>query len=102
MQEMYQGVEKFKKDEMNKKNEINKEMQRIIQDIAKLKDYQAPPPTAPGSAGQTQSSNKFNSSLGGMDIITEVKASMTKLLENKIIDLEFNLNNRIVTALSNK
>jgi hypothetical protein len=33
-----------------------------------------------------------------MDIITEVKASMTKLLENKIIDLEFNLNNKIVTA----
>lgn len=32
-----------------------------------------------------------------MDIITEVKASMTKLLENKIIDLEFNLNNKIVT-----
>jgi len=31
-----------------------------------------------------------------MDIITEVKASMTKLLENKIIDLEFNLNNKIV------
>jgi len=33
-----------------------------------------------------------------MDIITEVKASMTKLLENKIIDLEFNLNNKIVTV----
>lgn len=35
-----------------------------------------------------------------MDIITEVKASMTKLLENKIIDLEFNLNNKIVTRIS--
>ncbi len=33
-----------------------------------------------------------------MDIITEVKASMTKLLENKIIDLEFNLNNKIVSV----
>lgn len=35
-----------------------------------------------------------------MDIITEVKASMTKLLETKIIDLEFNLNNKIVTFKS--
>jgi hypothetical protein len=34
-----------------------------------------------------------------MDIIGEVKATMTKFLENKIIDLEFNLNNKIVTAL---
>jgi hypothetical protein len=34
-----------------------------------------------------------------MDIIGEVKAAMTKFLENKIIDLEFNLNNKIVTAL---
>jgi len=34
--------------------------------------------------------------MANMDIITEVKASMTKLLENKIIDLEFNLNNKIV------
>jgi hypothetical protein len=34
-----------------------------------------------------------------MDIITEVKASMTKLLENKMVDLEFNLNNRIVELL---
>lgn len=48
---MYQGVEKFKKDEANKKNEINKEIQRIVQDLAKLKDFQAPPPAAPGSAG---------------------------------------------------
>jgi hypothetical protein len=31
-----------------------------------------------------------------MDMITEVKGAMAKLLENKIIDLEFNLNNRIV------
>ncbi len=34
-----------------------------------------------------------------MDIIGEVKATMTKFLENKIIDLEFNLNNKIVTVL---
>jgi len=33
-----------------------------------------------------------------MDIIGEVKATMTKFLENKIIDLEFNLNNKIVTV----
>jgi hypothetical protein len=26
---------------------------------------------------------------------------MTKLLENKIVDLEFNLNNRIVTRIEN-
>jgi|Laugresu1bdmlbdd_1035124.scaffolds.fasta_scaffold199273_1 hypothetical protein len=96
MQEMYQGLEKFKKDEFNKKNDMNKEIQRIIQDITKLKDYQAPPPNAPGSAGQTTTS-KFNSSVASMDIITEVKASMTKLLENKIVDLEFNLNNKIVS-----
>jgi hypothetical protein len=30
MQEMYQGIDKFKKDEANKKNDINKEIQRII------------------------------------------------------------------------
>lgn len=48
MQEMYQGVEKFKKDEQAKKNDINKEIQRIIQDISKLKDYQAPPPSSAG------------------------------------------------------
>lgn len=78
---------------MNKKNDINKEIQRIIQDINKLKDYQAPPPSSAGG-----SAAKFNSSIGNLDIITEVKASMTKLLENKIIDLEFNLNNKIVTV----
>lgn len=37
-----------------------------------------------------------------MDIIGEVKATMTKFLENKIIDLEFNLNNKIVTVSSSK
>jgi hypothetical protein len=36
-----------------------------------------------------------------MDILNEVKQSMTKLLENKIVDLEFNLNNRIVTRIEN-
>lgn len=36
-----------------------------------------------------------------MDILTEVKAAMTKLLENKIVDLEFNLNNKIVSTLFN-
>jgi len=35
------------------------------------------------------------------DMITEVKAAMTKLLENKIVDLEFNLNNRIITRIEN-
>jgi hypothetical protein len=30
MQEMYQGIDKFKKDEANKKNDMNKEIQRII------------------------------------------------------------------------
>ena len=93
---MFQQVEKFKKDQVSTKNDMNKEIQRVIQDIAKLKDYQAPPPSAPGSAGQTQQS-KFGNSAGSMDILTEVKQSMTKLLENKIVDLEFNLNNRIVS-----
>ena len=99
MQEMYQGIEKFKKDEQAKKNDMNMQIQRVIQDINKLKDYQAPVAAIPG-AGNTQNA-KFSSSIGNMDIITEVKASMTKLLENKIIDLEFNLNNKIVTSLLN-
>lgn len=51
MQEMYAGIDKFKKDEASKKNDIHAQLQKITQDINKLKDYQAPPPSAPGSAG---------------------------------------------------
>ncbi len=36
MQEMYQGLEKFKKEEGNKKSDVNNQIQKIIQDIAKL------------------------------------------------------------------
>lgn len=36
-----------------------------------------------------------------MDLITELKASMTKLIENKMVDLEFNLNNKIITRIEN-
>jgi hypothetical protein len=39
--------------------------------------------------------------MANADLITEVKASMTKLLENKMVDLEFNLNNRIITRIEN-
>ena len=32
-------------------------------------------------------------------MLTEIKQSMTKMLENKIIDLEFNLNNKIIARI---
>ena len=41
-----------------------------------------------------QADNK--STLASLDMIQEVKQAMTKLIENKIADLEFNLNNKIV------
>ena len=66
---------------------------------------------APGGAGGTttalvaaapaQTQSKFGSGAASADLITEVKASMTKLLESKIVDLEFNLNNRIITRIEN-
>jgi hypothetical protein len=98
MQEMFAAVDKFKKDEAAKKTDMNKEMQRIVADITKLKDYTpgSAPAQAPGSAAGQSAPPKFNSSFNSMDILTEVKAAMTKLLENKIVDLEFNLNNKIV------
>ena len=68
--------------------------------------------TAPASAGggttttlvaatPAQTQSKFGSGVPSADLITEVKASMTKLLESKIVDLEFNLNNRIITRIEN-
>ena len=100
-------MEKFKKEQNNSKADMNKQIQQIIADIQKIQANPSPAvaantQSAPASAGgnsanQTQGS-KFNSSIANMDVIGEVKAAMTKFLENKIIDLEFNLNNRIVTA----
>ena len=34
--------------------------------------------------------------MAAIEMINEVKVAMNKLIENKIIDLEFNLNNKIV------
>ncbi len=44
------------------------------------------------------SKSQRNDSMASMDIISEVKTAMNKLIENKIIDLEFNLNNKIVSV----
>ena len=104
-------MEKFKKEQNNSKADMSKQIQQIIADIQKIQSNPTPiaaaaTQSAPGSAGggntanQTQGS-KFNSSISNMDVIGEVKAAMTKFLENKIVDLEFNLNNKIVTASVN-
>lgn len=109
MQEMFQGVEKFKKEQNNSKTDINKQIQQIIADIQKIQanptvavaaTTQNAPSSAGGNAANQTQGSKFNSSISNMDVIGEVKAAMTKFLENKIIDLEFNLNNRIVTAIA--
>jgi len=43
MQEMFQQVEKFKKDQIANKNDLTKEVQRLAQDMGKMKDYQPAP-----------------------------------------------------------
>jgi hypothetical protein len=39
MQEMFQQVEKFKKDQIANKNDLTKEVQRLAQDMGKMRDY---------------------------------------------------------------
>ena len=42
--------------------------------------------------------NKMKS-LASLDMITEVRETMKKLIEDKVVDLEFNLNNKLVTRM---
>jgi len=40
-------------------------------------------------------------SVASLDMLTEVRSAMKKLIEDKITDFEFNLNNKIITRIEN-
>jgi hypothetical protein len=52
MQEMFQGIEKFKKEEQAKKSDVNTQIQKIIAEINQIKSQPMVVASAPaGSVG---------------------------------------------------
>ncbi|CDW73709.1 UNKNOWN [Stylonychia lemnae] len=88
IQELFQKYEQMKREEQLKKQDYQKDLQKINIELLRLKEYSAP---LPAQKQQTKLD-----SMAALDMINEVKVAMSKLIENKIIDLEFNLNNKIV------
>eukprot|EP00347_Sterkiella_histriomuscorum_P022366 403330738 len=93
VQELFTNFDMFRKEEMGKKNDLQKDVAKLNKDLQRLREYQQPQP-------QQKQKNNVDS-LAALEMINEVKTAMTKLIENKIIDLEFNLNNKIITRIEN-
>lgn len=87
---MYAFVEKQMKEDAQKRQDQSKDLTRVMTELEKLKEYQLP---------SLNTSSAANSGGSSSEMIEDVKKTMQKLIDDKMTDLEFNLNNKVISRL---